>query len=100
MQNVIIVRKGYQFSYSPINHPDDVYLIPPIDLTHYGTVTMIQDHMNRSTRETELIFFWEFVQEKAFARFMNCNNREYNPDYSTGTDVRDHSNGEWRCVIL
>jgi hypothetical protein len=44
--------------YSPRNYPkSDVYFIPPIYLTNYGTVTMILDHMNRSTRETELTFF-------------------------------------------
>jgi hypothetical protein len=76
--------------YSPTNYPKtDIYLIPPIDLTNYGTVTTILDHMNRRTRETELIFCWEFVQEYAFERFMNCNNREVNPDNTTCTHVRD-----------
>jgi hypothetical protein len=44
--------------YLPTNYPDrDVYLIPPIDLTHYGMVMMILDHINQITRATELIFF-------------------------------------------
>jgi hypothetical protein len=41
--------------YSSANHLDDVYLIPPIDLTHHDKVIMIRDHMNQSKRETKLI---------------------------------------------
>jgi hypothetical protein len=52
--------------YSPTNHPDDAYLIPLLDLDNYDTVRPILDHMNLSTRETELQFFWELVQLYGF----------------------------------
>jgi hypothetical protein len=64
-------------------------LIPPIDLADYITAMPILDHMNLSTRETELQLFWELVQKYAFKRFMNTRNREMSPDYATGTFVRD-----------
>jgi hypothetical protein len=35
--------------YSPTNHPDEAYLIPPIDLANYDTAMPILDHMNLST---------------------------------------------------
>jgi hypothetical protein len=54
--------------YSPTNHPDDAYWIPPLDLENYDTVMPILDHINRSTRVTELQFFWELVQEYTFKR--------------------------------
>jgi hypothetical protein len=38
--------------YSPTNHPDEAYLIPPIDLANCDTAMPILDHMNLSTRET------------------------------------------------
>jgi hypothetical protein len=75
--------------YSPTNHPDDGYLIPPLDLDNYDTVMPILDPMNLSTTETELQFFWELVQQYAFQRFMNSKNNEIYPDYTTGTFVRD-----------
>jgi hypothetical protein len=65
--------------YSPTNHPDDGYLIPPLDLDNYDTVMPILDHMNLSTKETELQFFWELVQQYAFQRFMNSKNNEEKP---------------------
>jgi hypothetical protein len=77
--------------YSPTNHPDEAYLIPPIYLANYDTAMPILDHMNLSTRETELQFFWELVQKYAFKRFMNTENQEVSPDYATGMFVRDQN---------
>jgi hypothetical protein len=47
------------FSMCCPSNEDDQCIVPPNDLTHHETVTMIVDHTNRS----ELQRFWELVQE-------------------------------------
>jgi hypothetical protein len=45
--------------------------------------------LKMTTPETELQVFWELVQEFSFRRFMDESYGEVNPEYTTGSYVRD-----------
>jgi hypothetical protein len=49
----------------------------------------VLERLKRTTPATELQMFWELVQEFSFWRFMDKSYGEVNPEYTTGSYVRN-----------
>jgi hypothetical protein len=74
--------------YLPLNeigHPP----VPTVYVQNYLMNIRVLERLKMTTPETELQVFWELVQEFSFRRFMDESYGEVNPEYTTGSYVRD-----------